>query len=294
MKSLRRKLLLIETAISLGASTIAAADIVTLTPIEDATISEKEVGLPQGSASTLNSGTTGPNEGALKNRALLKFNVASSIPVNAIVTSATLTLTTVQSPTTTNLFFTLHKVLPAWSESAVTWTNRLSPPAAWSAPGAAPPLDYSSSATQSNLVAGLGPFTLASNPSMVADLQDWVRNPANNAGWIIICEREDLERSVRKFASREAFNSTNRPSLEVQFTLPVSPLMLTLLPQTNGWVQFQFNAESNRSYTVVYTGDAGATNWITLTNITPLAAPADILVSDSLTVSNRFYRVQTP
>lgn len=296
MKNLLKRLLpVVAKGIWLCAATLAVAESVTLVPIEDSTISEKDMSSPQGSGSTLNSGTTGPNEGALKNRVLLKFDLAASIPGNAIVTSAALTMTTVQSPTTTDLWFSLHRVLQDWSESVVTWTNRLSPPAPWSAPGAAAPLDYSSSVSQSNLVTGLGSFTVASNPSMVADVQDWVSNPANNAGWILLCEREDLERSVRKFASREAAISTNRPSLEVQFTLPDSPPALTLLPPTNGWFQFQFNAESNRNYTVAYSVDLDATNWTILTNITPLPAPTNVIVSDSLlTDSNRFYRVRTP
>ncbi len=290
MKGLLNRLLPVVVS-----SNLTIAESVTLIPIEDSTISEKDLSSPQGSGSTLNSGTTGPNEGALKNRVLLKFDFAVSIPSNAIVTSAALTMTTVQSPTTTDLWFSLRRVLLDWSESAVTWTNRLSPPAPWSTPGAAAPLDYSDSVSQSNLVTGLGPFTFPSNPSTVADVQDWVRDPASNAGWIILCEREDLERSVRKFASSEAAISTNRPSLEVVFALPDLRPALTLLSQTNGWFQFQFNAESNRNYTVVYGSDLDTTNWLILTNITPLAMPTNVLVSDPLlTDSNRFYRVRTP
>lgn len=296
MKDLPKRLaLVLANVISFCIATLACADNVTLIPVEDSTISEKDMSLPEGNASTLNSGTTGPNEGALKNRALLKFNFAGSIPSNAIVTSVALSMTTVQSPTTTPLWFSLHRVLQNWSESAVTWTNRLSPPAPWSVPGTAALLDYSSTVTQSNLVTGLGSFTFASNPSIVADVQGWVSDPVNNAGWIVICGREDLERSVRKFASSEAANSTNRPSLEVQFTLPVPPLALTVLLQTNGWYQFQFSAESNRSYTVEYGGELDTTNWTVLTNIAPFPVPEDVLVSDPLSAgSNRFYRVRTP
>ena len=130
---------------------------------------------------------------------------------------------------------------------------------------------------------------------MVADVQDWLINPVDNFGWIHICEQEDLEKSVRKFGSREA-SSTNRPSLQVQFTLPSPSVVLTLLPLTNSVFQFQFNAESNKNYTVLYGADLETTNWMTLTNITPLAAPANVLISDPLLTdgSNRFYRVRTP
>lgn len=297
MKDLPERLLGVVTIVVwLCAATIAGAGNVSLLPVEDATISEKDLSSPQGSDTSLDSGTTGPVAGALKNRALLKFNVAANIPSNAIVTSASLTMTIVQTPPLAmNLWFSLHKVFSDWSESSVTWTNRFSPPAAWSAPGGAAPRDYSSSVTQSNLITGVSAFTFASNPAMVADVQDWLAIPANNFGWILICELEELEKSVRKFGSREAPNSSVRPSLEVQFTLRVIAPSLTLLPQMNGQFQFQFNAESNRDYTVVYAGDFDTTNWMVLTNITPLPATTTILVSDALlTGSNRFYRVRTP
>ncbi len=279
----------------------ARGDIVTLTPVEDATISEFSLEATFGGVNTIISGADGPEQFALRNRALLKFNFVPSIPSNAIVTSANLTLTLVKTPRPDSLWFSLHKVLLDWSESAVTWTNRLSVSSPWNTPGGAAPLDYSSSITQSNLIiAATVPanFTFASNPAMVADVQNWVSNPANNFGWILVCESEDNERTKRFFASSEyTTNSipTNRPTLDVQFTLPFPSLTLTLLPQTDGQFQFQFNAESSRNYAAEYCSDLTATNWVVLTNIPALQSPANVIVSDVLaTVSNRFYRVRTP
>jgi len=276
---------------------LAAAEEMTLPPLVDATISEKNLSTSLGNDTTLDAGTTGPNEGFKKNRALIRFDVAASLPSNAIVTSASLTLTLVASATTTNLWFSLHKVLQEWSESAVTWTNRLSPPAPWNTPGAAPPSDYSGSISQSNLItSGSVPavFTFESNPAMIADVQSWLNNPAQNFGWILVCELEELERSVKKFASSERVTETNRPYLQVQFTLPDSPLRLSLLQQTNNQFQFQFSAAPGINYTVLYGADAGLdpTNWTVLTNISVQIGPTNVLVSDSLlSSSNRFYRV---
>ena len=281
MKRLAMKLFgVVATLVWIFVATVAVADGVTLIPTEDATISEKSLDLSLGSATTLDSGTTGPNEGLKMNRALLKFDLTGIIPSNALVTSAALTLTVLQAPTTTNLWFSLHKVLQDWSEGAVTWTNRLSPSAPWSAPGGSPPQDYSSSVGQSNLITGL---------------QFANKYPAEVIGRVPYPILEDLEKSVRKFASSEyTFNTvpTNRPKLEVQFTLP---LTLRVLPQTNGQFQFLFNAESNRNYTAEYCSDLLTANWLVLTNVTPLSAPANVLVSDALlTDGNRFYRVRTP
>ena len=284
-----------------GAAGPAAADLISLNPVEDATISEKSLDIPLGTngaqaALTLDAGTTGANEGGKINRSLLRFDVASSVPSNAIVTSATLTMTISSTPPlATNLWFSLHRVLVDWNESAVTWTNRLSPPAAWGAPGGAPAIDYSSAVTQSNLITGVGVFTFASNPGMVADVQDWVSQPASNAGWMLICELESLFKSVRKFTSRENIATNSRPTLVVQFNREISPPTLNLLPATNGQFQFWFNAESNRGYTVIYGDDIGATNWNVLTNIPPRPVEANVLVADALlTESNRFYRVRSP
>jgi hypothetical protein len=161
---------------------------------------------------------------------LLKFDVASSIPSNAIVTFVALTLTLFKAPRPDVLWFSLHKVLQDWSEDSVTWTNRLSPPAPWSVPGCAAPLDYSSSVIQSNLI----------NPNIV-------------------------------------------------------PRTLTLLPRLDGRFQFLFSAESSSHYTAEYCRDLIAADWMVLTNIAPLLAPAEVIVSDAeLTDSNRFYRVRTP
>jgi hypothetical protein len=262
--------------------------------MEDATISEKSPTTPLGNAGTLNVGTFGINSGLQDNRALLRFNLAASIPTNAIVTSAALTLRLGKTaPDVTNLWLHLRKVLRAWNEGAVTWTNRLSPPAPWSAPGAASPVDFASAVTQSSLITTKrGPYTFSSNAGMIADVQDWVGNASNNFGWIMISELEGVPSTICEFGSGES--GSDAPTLTIQYVLPAMPPTLTTLPPTNGCFRFRFNAESNRNYAVEYCGTLPATNWKVLTNITPLLAPANVIFGDLLTGSNRVYRVRTP
>jgi hypothetical protein len=264
---------------------------VTLIPVEDSTISEKSLGTSLGSEPTLASGRAGPSDGARTNRVLLRFNLAASVPTNAAVTSAALTLTLVQSPSlASNLWFDLRKVLQDWREPAVTWTNRLAPPAPWSAPGGAAPVDFASSITQSNLVQGLGSYTFASSPAMVADVQDWVTNPERNFGWMLICELEDLLRSVRKFGSRE---SASPPSLALEYTVPTNALTLKLLPPADGVFSFEFQAEADRAHLVETRDQVNSGTWNTLTNIPAAPTPTNVVVSDPLSPgSSRFYRVQ--
>jgi hypothetical protein len=266
----------------------------TNSPASDTTIGEDSPDSPLGTDPVIKSGTTGPTVGNLSRRGLLKFDL-SSVPTNAVVTSAALILKVVQRPVTqTNLWFDLRKVFRAWSESAATWTNRLSPPAPWSASGAAAPVDYCPSVTQSNLILGndVGTYTFSSNLGMIADVQAWVRDPGENFGWILICELQGLSQSTRHFGSRE--DPVNTPALVVQFTLPATPPALTLLPVTNGNFRFSFNAESNRTYAVEFTGGVPATNWSVLTNIPTLPAPANVVVASPFTTTNRLHRVRTP
>ena len=269
------------------------ADSVSLAPIADTTISERFFDTPQGDLTTLSAGTDGPEGGAGRNRALLAFDIASFIPPKSVVDSVSLKLTVTTATSTTNLWFSLHKVTTNWSEVTATWNDRATPPAPWSVPGGAPPEDFSSSISQSNLITGLGSFTFMSSPNLVADVQDWVNNPESNFGWLLACELEGLERSKRKFGSRES-GTNSRPLLTVQFTPPPS-LTMSFLPPTNGEFQFQFNAAPDLAYSVLFSDEIGTTNWLVLTNIPPLATPAPVLISDPISlVSNRFYRVRSP
>jgi len=283
----------VSVLLSLGIAGTARADSLILNPAGDASISEKNLNTPMGYESTLEAGTTGPSAGYKSSRALLRFNPTNSVPTNAIVTSAALILTLTQDPPTqTNLWFDLRMLLRAWSESVVTWTNRLSPAAPWSVPGGAAPADYASTVTQSNLIRGVGSYTFASNSNMVADVQSWVSNPDSNFGWILICQQQGLSQRERKFGSRE--DAANAPSLVVQYTVPTLAPTLTLLPPLANQFRFSFNAESNRTYTVEYADALPSTNWSVLTNIPAQPVPTNFVVSTPFTSSNRFYRVWTP
>jgi hypothetical protein len=272
---------------------------VTLTPVEDATISEQEPSTALGGDISFKSGTTGPMAGAMKNRALLKFDLANHIPSDAVVTSATLTLTVVQTPPSTDqVWFELHRALAAWSEASVTWISRLSSSteAPWSVPGAAAPTDYAGAITQSCLITGLAKFTFASNPTMVANVQEWVATPEQNAGWFLLCASEDIEKSVRKFGSHEAPDPTSRPALTVEFSVPERRApALTVLAPADGEFRFEFDGVAGVGYTVQTSTDLEAAHWLDLKTFAPLPAATTLRVSDAmLDRQNRFYRVVRP
>jgi hypothetical protein len=275
------------------AAVVQAAS-VSLTPIADATITEKNLGTPVGTATTLETGTTGAAAGFKDSRAFLRFDVAGNMPANALITSVVLTLQLTQTaPGVTNLWEDLRRVYQPWSESLVTWTNRLTPPSSWSVPGGVAPADYASVVTQSNLITTtLGPYTFASNSGMIADVQNWLVNPLTNSGWVMISELQGVPTTECKFASRES--GAGAPSLTIQYSLPATPPALMILSSSNGNFRFSFNAESNRTYVVEFIGGFFATNWGVLTNIPTLPAPANVVVASPFTTSNRLYRVRTP
>lgn len=266
---------------------ISHAGSVSLNPMADTTITQKSSPPPN---TQLLVGTTGSSGGSASSRSLLKFDIAGNIPSNAIVTSVALTVTVAKvPPTPVNSLFDLRAVLFAWNESDTTWTNRLAA-TPWSTPGGAGGVDFSSNISQTNFFGSTtGLYTFVSNPNLVADVQNWLQNPGANFGWVAISESQGVNFTERTINSREVL--AGAPTLLIQFAIPPT---ITLFSPTNNIFQFSFNAESNRTYTVQYTGDLLNTNWSVLTNFSAAPTLTNFVVSDPFTSSNRFYRVQTP
>lgn len=265
----------------------------TLTAVEDTTITEKSPDTPQGGDAQLQIGTTGPAAGYKSSRSLLRFEL-TAIPTNATVTRATLTVNLEQvAPGVTNLWVNLHRVVRPWSEAFATWSNRLAA-TPWSVPGAAAPADFVLLATQSNrITTTLGLYTFASGPRMVADVQDWVRIPATNHGWIMISQLQSVGQTECKFTAHEATSAASRPRLMVDYVLPANPPTLIGLSPSNGMFRFQFTAEASRAYTVETSAIMPATNWSVMTNLGPFPNPSNVVVSDSIQPGARLYRVRT-
>lgn len=241
-------------------------------------------------------------------RAFLRFDV-SAIPANATITAAALNLVSVKkNDTAPDATFVLHRMVKNWGEGRgsgqtgstalsgeATWNARIEGGANWSSPGAAAPGDYSAATSASVLVTEVGLYTFSSTAGLVADVQNWVNNPANNFGWICQAQSESASTTARRWASRES--GANAPSLLIHYTLPTAaqPPTLSAAVRTNGEFRFSFNAEANQAYTVE-TRATLATNgtWATLTNISASVSATNLVVTDSLASSNRFYRVKTP
>lgn len=272
----------------LDAQMISQANSVSLVPVADTAITQKSPPPPN---TRLDVGTNGKSQSS---RALLEFDIAGNIPPDAIITSASLTVTVTSVPSApVNSIFDLRAVLEDWSETDATWANRLVT-TPWSTPGGAVGVDFSSQISQTNFFgSSTGPTTFVSSSNLVVDVQNWLQNPGANFGWVIISEAQGVNYTERGIASRED-TADGPPTLFIQFAVPATPPLITVLPLTNAVFSFSFNAEAGRTYAVQYAGGLSGTNWHVLTNFTAVTTPTNFVVSDLLTASNRFYRVQTP
>lgn len=166
-------------------------------------------------------------------RALLEFNVASSIPAGAIINSVSLTLTVRDSPPGGPVpsMFDLNRLMASWAEgngadrggspagpNQTTWNNRMGTSGSpWTTPGG----DFSPVVSASIMITGDASYTFASTPNLVSDVQAWLANPGTEYGWILRSESEGVSRTIRRFGSR--LDSSGSPVLRIQYTLVPEP-----------------------------------------------------------------------
>ena len=234
MKQLIRMEALLTRAVlavlcSAGANSVAVAQTVTLAPSKDNTLYESSTGnLSNGQGEHLFVGQT--DTGGLR-RALLAFDL-SSIPANATITSATLTLFCSRSaPGSGATNVSLRAVARDWGEGAsnaageegagaaaqagdATWLHTFFNSSRWTAAGG----DFSGTSSATTSVNAEGSYSW-SGSGMVADIQAWLSNPATNFGWGMI-GNEVARQTAKRFSSGE---SDTPPQLSVTYTVPATP-----------------------------------------------------------------------
>jgi hypothetical protein len=253
--------------------------------------------------------TAGIHGDALRLRGLIRFDL-TSLPTNALITAAELTVNAVrQAALNPGSVVSLHRLLVSWGEGTsassaegapakpgeATWLNRLHPSTPWASPGGAAGLDYVASFSATNSVRGLGTFVFQSTPELVANVQAWVNLPQTNFGWMV---RDLVEQTVgtgRRFASRES-QGGNAPRLTVQYLLPTGPAPFSLgeVEVLGSQFSFSFEAQSNSTYAVEIRDSLGAGSWRTLTNIASQALPRKITITDTVSGGSALYRVRSP
>lgn len=230
-----------------GAATFAAtADTIAINPSADGTLISSTDGTQYaiGAAYNIFCGRVGTNgEGTLR-RALLRFDL-SSIPPGSTITAVTLKLYMTQT-TSGAQNCTLHRMLASWGEGNsfafggggtipspgdATWTHRFWPSTQWTTPGG----QFTSTASATKSINGVGFWTFASTPALVADVQAWVNESWTNFGWALRGNEVTLE-TAKKFEARESTVAERRPLLTVTYTpaAPPVPGDLNLDQSVNG------------------------------------------------------------
>lgn len=174
---------------------------------------------------------TGRLDANQKRRGLLAFDL-SSIPAGATLVSATLTLVCLGETVSTDLDVSVHRALVQWYEGAKngaapdastdgsTWNYRnYNGSVAWGAAGGLSGTDYDATPTDTTLITG----TSAHDWDVLADVEDWYGETADNYGWFIIGD-EGTQDSRKFFASSDNATAGNRPKLVIEYTLPGKPV----------------------------------------------------------------------
>ena len=234
-----------RTALPVIALLLAAplsADTVELLPVKDNTLYEPI----QQTSFNDTSNALGPNmfTGKIKDadnqagqvavrRAVLAFDIAAAIPAGATIDSVQLTLVATKVAQNNSFSTELHRLFADWGEGTsntgnsqqgrgepptsgdATWNHTFFPGSFWTNPGG----DYSMTVSASTLVGGTGTYNWGSTSGMVADVQFWLDNPAQDFGWIVIGDETQIE-TAKRFATKENTNNggQDKPKLVVNFT----------------------------------------------------------------------------
>ncbi len=170
--------------------------------------------------------------GGLIRRALVKFDVAASIPAGSTINSVTLRLVVSQSISPA-LPCSVHRALADWGEGQsaslafgggmgapaepgdATWLHTFYSAQLWATPGG----DFAAAPSATIQVGVPEVYTWGSTPEMVADVQGWLDTPASNFGWIVVGD-ETTPATAKRFDTKDHLTEPNRPLLTVDFTPP--------------------------------------------------------------------------
>jgi len=195
----------------------AFAATATITPSQDNTLAEELPDNSSGACDSIFSGNIDDQAVPGARRALIQFDIAGQIPPGSTITSVTLSMAVTRGSNHVDSTFYLHPVTVPWVEGVegcgvrgggqgepstggATWTTMNS--------------SYNATSSGETLVNNTAPVW-GSTAVMVADVQDWLDNPGNSNGWMVIGD-EANPTTTRRFDSREG---ANPPSLFVTFDL---------------------------------------------------------------------------
>lgn len=162
-----------------------------------------------------------------RRRGIILFDIAGGIPAGSTINGVTLQLSQ-SAANTGDVMISLHRVMAAWGEGTATasggqgapaevgdatWLHAMYDNVPWTVPGG----DFDAAISTQTLVGNPGEYTWPSTSGLVADVQAYLDNPAQNFGWILIGD-ESASQTSKRFATREEANDELRPRLLVEYT----------------------------------------------------------------------------
>lgn len=207
----------------------AFADMVHIPADRDNTLIEDPDGtVSNGIGPNFRAGRTNQSMFSIR-RGLVRFDVASALPADALIDRVFLTLYQ-NSNNTEPSEVSLHRVLADWGEGAsftgggggapaepgdATWLHTFYDYDFWVQQGG----HYVPHASGTAVVGGNDFYTWQSTVQMVNNVRLWLKNPERNFGWVVIGD-ESTGGSAKKFDSREGPDSARRPMLTIEYHLP--------------------------------------------------------------------------
>ncbi|RIK83172.1 MAG: hypothetical protein DCC68_04345 [Planctomycetota bacterium] len=173
----------------------------------DTWINENNQGQISGADTVLDIDGEDPNE----NLGLIRWDL-SSIPAGNTIRSAAITVNVSNG---TNQDYEVFALLRNWSEAEANWTQAAAGQT-WQTPGARGAADRGATILGA-VSGGIGVRTFVLNAAGIAQIQQWIDNPATNFGFVI---SDDSATDGIIFASSEAATAGNRPRLTLSFNPP--------------------------------------------------------------------------
>lgn len=163
-------------------------------------------------------------------RSLIKFDL-SSIPPNATITSATLSLWTAGDLSSNNRVMRIYRLKVPFNETQVTW-NASANGAGWQVAGAAGSNDREMTDIGSVTVLNNEPLNAEKQIALApAKIQEMVNGTFANNGFIIVADTEQNDRF--NFSTSDASVAAQRPKLVIQYSVgsaPTNTASVTPLP----------------------------------------------------------------
>ncbi len=162
-------------------------------------------------------------------RGLLRFDVASAVPAEAIIDRVFLTLYQ-NSNNEVPSDVSLHRVLADWGEGDsfsgggsgapaepgdATWLHTFYEYDFWVHQGG----QFVPNASATATIGGNDFYTWQSTNKMVNNVRHWLHDPSRNFGWLVMGD-ESTGQTAKRFDSRGGANVNQHPMLTVEYHMP--------------------------------------------------------------------------